>query len=119
MHINNKNNCEPFVGPMSEKIFELITSSTSNSEEVSVAYLELPAKASMPKHYHPETTEIYYVLEGSAQLLVHEEIREININDIIRIEKRAIHQLVNHTDKALHLLTISTPAWTPDSEVLV
>ena len=119
MFINNKSKCIPINGASSEKIYELLGRATGNSNDVSIAYLELPPNASTPKHYHPDMAEVYYVLEGSGQLIVNNEVREIIKNDTAFIEKQKIHQLINHTDKILHLLTVSTPAWAPESEVIV
>lgn len=118
MFVNNKTNCNPIIGALSEKIYELIGIDAGKTNDVSVVYLELPPNALTPKHYHPNTTEIYYVLKGKSQLLIKDTLREINKHDVILIEKNSIHQLTNHSDETLHLLTISTPAWTPDSEVL-
>lgn len=119
MFVNNKNKCMPIIGASSEKIYELLGVMSGNSNDLSIAYLELPPNTSTPKHFHPEMAEVYYVLEGSAQLMVNDEVREIFKNDTVFIGKKMIHQLVNHTEKTLHLLTISTPAWTPKSEVFV
>jgi len=118
MLINNKNKCVPFVGPSLEKIYEVLQA-RAEGINMSVAYLELPPHASTVKHYHPNMTEIYYVIEGSAKLLLKDEIKEIFKNDIVLIEKNSIHQLSNHSNQVLHLLTVSSPAWAPDSEVAV
>ena len=118
MQIGNKNKCTPIIGPAFEKIYELIGAETM-SKDVSVAYLELPKGASTSKHYHPTMVEIYYVLEGNAQLLIDDELKAISKNDIIYIKKNSIHHLKNHSCDVLHLLTISIPAWTPQSEIII
>ncbi|TAK71822.1 MAG: cupin domain-containing protein [Gammaproteobacteria bacterium] len=119
MFINNKNKCIPILGALSERIYELIGTHAGNTNEVSVAYLELPSNASTSKHYHPNMIEVYYVLDGRAEILLNNKIIEINKNDVILIERNTTHQLMNNSDKTLHLLTISTPAWTPIAEVAV
>ncbi len=119
MYINNKALCQPIIGSSLEKIYELIGREYGNSKGCSLAYLELPPNASTTKHYHPHMVEIYYVLEGSATLILDGEHKNIIKNDAILIRKHSIHQLINHTREFLHLLTISLPAWLPSSEVIV
>lgn len=85
MIISNKNNCTPIIGAASEKIYELIRA--ENTPDSSLAYLELLPNTSSPKHYHPSTMEIYYVLSGKAQMLIDGEIREIVKNDSILIKE--------------------------------
>jgi mannose-6-phosphate isomerase-like protein (cupin superfamily) len=61
-------------------------------------------------HWHKETHEYYYVLEGAGKLVIGEEEVPVNAGDCVWIKPGYKH----HAEGALESLIIAVPAFDPD-----
>ena len=97
-----------------EKLFELIGASKKlgNASQQSLALSVIPPGKYSAAHYHEESTEILYILEGRGELLVDGEKLEVVAGHAIMLEPGEVHSLYNTHDKQeLKTLAMTAPPW--------
>ncbi|HEX8920930.1 MAG TPA: cupin domain-containing protein, partial [Pyrinomonadaceae bacterium] len=97
--------------PHGSEIRPLVDRTTSNIERCSLAEEVLPVGARVGRHHHLETEEIYYVLQGSGQMTVGEEVREVHSGDAIFIPRGHTHTLENNGQEPMIILLVCGPAY--------
>lgn len=55
--------------------------------------------------------EIYFVVNGSGEMGVDDDTRQVNPGDAIWIPTGSAHRLLNNTDQELVILVVASPAW--------
>jgi mannose-6-phosphate isomerase-like protein (cupin superfamily) len=96
--------------PHGSEIRPLIDRTTSEVERCSLAEEILPPGATVGRHYHLETEEIYYILSGAGRMTVGDETREVSAGDAVLIPRGARHTLSNTGAEPLTLLLVCGPA---------
>lgn len=66
------------------------------------------------RHYHADTTEVYYVLEGSGRMELNGEWFDVRPGSVIRIDAGTRHRLV--ADDEVTTLVVAMPAFNPADE---
>jgi mannose-6-phosphate isomerase-like protein (cupin superfamily) len=66
------------------------------------------------RHYHRAVTEVYYVLEGTGQMELNDEIVEVGPGTVVTIEPGTRHRLVSET--GVRTIVFGIPAFDPDDE---
>lgn len=89
-------------------IFKADEEETTANYSISEWWLEPHSKGSGP-HLHEENTEVFYVLEGTASLLVGEEWIDAEKGTFIRIPANTIHDFENRTDQRMGMLNFYIP----------
>lgn len=79
------------------------------SENLSVIEEKMAPKTSEVKHYHKNSEQLFYILQGVATMILENDTIIINVGESLNIPKMQIHQLKNDTDEELHFLVISSP----------
>jgi mannose-6-phosphate isomerase-like protein (cupin superfamily) len=97
--------------PHGSEIRPLIDRTTSNIERCSLAEEMLPAGASVGRHHHLETEEIYYILQGSGQMTVGDEVRAVKSGDAVFIPRGHTHTLENTGQEPMTILLVCGPAY--------
>lgn len=69
------------------------------------------------KHYHKETTEVYYILEGQGKLELGDDVVEIEPGMVIYIEPFTPHRL--ESAAGVRTIVFGVPALKPDDEYFV
>jgi quercetin dioxygenase-like cupin family protein len=64
----------------------------------------LPAKVAIPVHFHPQTEEFIYVLEGEGTVTLDDKVSKVSAGDMILIAPGARHGLVNTGSGNLKML---------------
>ena len=119
MHIARRDQIEPLVADHGEIIRELAGPSGSPLTRHSLAEVVLPpGKASVP-HYHPEVEEVYYLLQGEAEMEVDGQVEMVGPGDVVVIPPGSTHHIRNLGDSEVVLVVTCAPAWTPDCEARV
>jgi mannose-6-phosphate isomerase-like protein (cupin superfamily) len=105
----------PFRGSLGEEIFELIGRPDELGATVmhSLAYVVIPPGSKSPVHYHKESEETYYVINGEARLRVDGQECHVAPGDACLIVPREVHQIVAVGTTDLEFLVVSAPPWTP------
>ena len=97
--------------PHGSEIRPLMDRTTSGIELCSLAEEVLPAGASVGRHHHLETEEVYYLLEGRGRMTVGAETREVAAGDAVFIPRGQVHTLENTGAEPLRLLLVCGPAY--------
>lgn len=111
MKIVNRHHAAVINTPHGSEIRPLIDRTTSTIERCSLAEEVLPAGHSVTRHYHLETEEVYYILEGAGRMTVGGEVREVAGGDAIFIPRGAAHTLENTGHAPMTILLVCGPAY--------
>lgn len=118
MDIVNLNDAPAFITKDGSEIRELLAHRNSCIEKQSLAEARLPAGAATQAHYHPQTEEIYYILEGTAQMQIGDELQNVGPGDAIAIPPGAVHQITNTGEATLRFLCCCAPGYENDDTVM-
>jgi mannose-6-phosphate isomerase-like protein (cupin superfamily) len=69
------------------------------------------------KHYHRETTEVYYILEGSGKMELNDDVIDIEPGLIILIEPMTAHRL--YSEQGVRTIVFGVPAYRDTDEFFV
>ena len=61
------------------------------------------------KHLHKENDEIFYILEGTASLLIDDDWIDVEKGSFVRIPSNTLHDFENRTDKRMGFLNFFIP----------
>jgi mannose-6-phosphate isomerase-like protein (cupin superfamily) len=100
--------------PHGSEIRPLIDRTTSGIERCSLAEEILPPGASVGRHHHVWTEEVYYILEGSGVMTVGDETRAVGAGDAVFIPSGQAHTLENTGPSPMTLLLVCGPAYSYD-----
>lgn len=106
MLIVNRNEAKIINTPHGSEIRPLIDRTTSEIKKCSLAEEILPVGAAVERHFHKETEEIYYIIEGSGLMTVGEETREVSAGDAVFIPRNHTHTLKNTGTVPIKLLLV-------------
>jgi mannose-6-phosphate isomerase-like protein (cupin superfamily) len=84
---------EPFTTADGSTIRELLGLPTAPVRNQSLAEATLAPGQATERHYHAETEEIYYVVEGSAEMELDGDRRPVAVGDAVLIPPGARHQI--------------------------
>ena len=114
MIIVNRKRAAVINTPHGSEIRPLIDRTTSDIERCSLAEEVLPAGASVGRHHHTETEEVYYILQGSGRMTVGEEVRDVASGDAVFIPRGFVHSLENTGLMPMTILLVCGPAYSYD-----
>lgn len=66
------------------------------------------------KHYHKKCTEVYYILEGTGELELHEDVVSVEPGTLVVIEPHTPHRL--RSEQGVRTMVLGVPAWHPEDE---
>jgi mannose-6-phosphate isomerase-like protein (cupin superfamily) len=69
------------------------------------------------KHYHKETTEVYYILQGKGKMELNGDVIDIEPGMVIYIEPGTPHRLAS--SEGVRTIVFGVPALKPDDEYIV
>ena len=119
MDIHNLADVAAFTTKDGSEIRELLAHRNSCIKHQSLAEARLPVGASTTPHYHPKTEEIYYLLVGTGQMRIGDEVCDVRPGDAVAIPPGAVHQITNTGDEMLTFLCCCAPAYEHDDTVLI
>ncbi len=85
-----------------------ITVKTAYSENLSLAYLSLPAFSRIPTHHH-ENDQIGIVLEGEVEYTIGEETKLCSPGTIVVVPSNEPHSLVVVSSQTAKFVDVFTP----------
>lgn len=98
--------------PHGSEIRPLIDRTTAPIELCSLAEEVLPPGATVGRHHHLATEEIYYILRGTGAMTINDETRTVNAGDAVYIPRQHTHTLINTGADDMILLLVCGPAYT-------
>jgi mannose-6-phosphate isomerase-like protein (cupin superfamily) len=114
MDVVNRADAEPFTTKDGSTIRELLAHRNSSIRRQSLAEARLaPGCATVP-HHHAVTEEIYYILEGTAEMTLGHEIRTVSPGDAIAIPPGERHTIRNTGPGQLVFLCTCAPGYEHD-----
>ncbi|MDF2578212.1 MAG: hypothetical protein K0S74_1696 [Chlamydiales bacterium] len=119
IYIKRKEDCQEINAGNGEHIYELLGLHNGNSQQHSVAQVEIMQNGHSQAHYHPKAEESYIITEGSGSLTIGDQTRAVAKGDIVKIPMGKIHQIFNDNTEALKFYCIRAPAWTLEGIVYV
>ncbi len=78
-------------------------------EKQSLAEASIPSGGETERHWHKDSEEFYFILEGSGLMEIAEETRDVGVGDAILIPAGAWHQIV--ASKELRFLCCCAPPY--------
>jgi mannose-6-phosphate isomerase-like protein (cupin superfamily) len=101
---------EAFTTADGSTIRELLGLPTAPVRNQSLAEATLAPGQETERHYHAETEEIYYVVEGGGEMELDGESRPVGVGDAVLIPPGAWHQ-IRAGDGRLRFLCCCAPAY--------
>ena len=118
MNVVNRNEAVPFTTKDTSTIREILAPRRATAERQSLAEASLAVGAATQAHSHPNTEEIYYILNGQGLMAVEAEQRPVGAGDAICILAGQKHQIRNVGAEPLVFLCCCVPAYT-DADTVV
>ena len=119
MDVHNIAHVPAFTTKDGSEIRELLAHRNSTIRMQSLAEARLPPGGSTAPHYHPQTEEIYYLLEGLGRMQIGDEARDVVPGDAIAIPPGAVHTIKNIGTTTLKFLCCCAPGYEHADTVLV
>jgi len=117
--IRNLDEVPAFTTIDGSEIRELLAHRNSSIRKQSLAEARVAGGQTTAAHYHPKTEEIYYILSGSGEMRLGDEVRTVGPGDAIAIPPGQVHQIANHGPETLIFLCCCAPGYEHDDTVLV
>jgi mannose-6-phosphate isomerase-like protein (cupin superfamily) len=111
MDVVNRNAVVAFTTKDTSTIREILAPRNSGVTRQSLAEATLPPGAATQAHLHPQTEELYYILQGEALMAVEGERRAVGPGDAIAILPGQRHQIRNTGAGDLVFLCCCVPAY--------
>ena len=111
MEVRSLDEAEPFTTKDRSSIRLLIDLTNSSTQKQSLAEATIPRHGATERHYHGESEELYYVLEGSGKMEVDGERRHLGPGDAVLIPPGAWHQIHAIGDSQLRFLCCCAPPY--------
>ncbi|HLJ56527.1 MAG TPA: cupin domain-containing protein [Chthonomonadaceae bacterium] len=112
MDIVNRDATAAFTTKDSSSIREILAPRNSCLERQSLAEATIAAGGRTIAHFHPNTEEIYYIMDGEGAMAIDGEQRHVRQGDAIAIPAGRRHQIRNAGSVPLVFLCCCVPAYT-------
>ena len=89
---------EPFTTQDGSTIRSILDRTNAPVEKQSLAEASLPKGGATQRHYHKESEELYFLLEGDGVMEIDGESREVGQGDAILIPAGTWHQITARSD---------------------
>ena len=100
---------ESFSEPYARVIKHLVAPWTVGSSNCWVGTTTLPGGSSSNPHLHEQSEEVFYVVLGTGQARVGEEVEDIGPGSCVFVPPNTLHQLLNNSDTELKVLAVTSP----------
>jgi mannose-6-phosphate isomerase-like protein (cupin superfamily) len=102
---------EPFTTADGSTIRELLGLPTAPVQNQSLAEAVLDRGQATQRHYHRESEELYYLLDGAGEIEIDGERAEVSAGDAILIPPGSWHQIRADEGGALRFLCCCAPPY--------
>ena len=118
MDIINISDVTAFTTVDGSEIREIMAYRNSNVRNQSLAEARLEPGGATTPHHHPVTEEIYYILEGTAEMRIDDEVETVGPGDAIAILPGQVHTIRNLGQSTLRFLCCCAPGYEHHDTVL-
>ena len=109
MIVNQLRDQNPFTTADGSTIRSILDATNAPVQNQSLAEASLPAGAATERHYHKQSEEIYFILDGHGMMEIDGEQQEVGPGDAILIPPGAWHQITAST--AIRFLCCCAPVY--------
>jgi mannose-6-phosphate isomerase-like protein (cupin superfamily) len=111
----------PIRNPWGEVVYELVGAAeeAGGARQHSVALVVIPPGGSSAEHYHTGAEETYYVLRGTARMVVDGREFELGPGQACLIQPPERHRVFNEGTEDLEFLAVCAPPWVPEDSVFM
>ena len=118
LEIINQRTAVPFTTADGSTIRELLAHRNSSIRQQSLAEARLAPGQSTTPHHHKVTEEIYYILNGTAEMTLNSDTQVVGPGDAIAIPPNARHTIKNTGREELVFLCTCAPGYEPSDTSL-
>ena len=93
MEVRALSDQQPFTTKDGSTIRSILDLANAPVEKQSLAEATIPAGGATERHWHKESEEFYFILEGCGSMEIDGEAREVGVGDAILIPAGAWHQI--------------------------
>jgi mannose-6-phosphate isomerase-like protein (cupin superfamily) len=119
MDVRNVADVNAFTTKDGSEIRELLAHRNSSIRAQSLAEARLQPGFKTTAHFHRRTEEIYYILEGTANMRIGQQSRAVAAGDAIAIPPGQEHQITNTGTDVLKFLCCCAPGYEHEDTFLV
>jgi len=119
MEIVNRSEVEPFITKDTSEIREILAPENSSLKNQSLAEARVAPGRSTNEHFHRQSEEIYYILEGKGRMRIEGVEKEVASGDGIAIPSGKRHRIWNIGGSDLVLLCCCSPAYSDEDTIMV
>ena len=119
MEIRNINEVPAFTTKDGSEIRELLAHRNSSIKNQSLAEARVAPGSTTAPHFHPLTEEIYYILEGTGEMMIADQVQVVVPGDAIAIAPGEIHSIKNTGEQILLFLCCCAPCYEHHDTVLI
>lgn len=94
----------PGQDPRDQGIFKQLISEETGSTDINLGIGWLKPGEVHILHHHPKASEFYYIIEGSCEITVDDETKQVKLGTAVYMPAGAKHKIVNNTDKTCIIL---------------
>ena len=85
-----------------------------NGTSLAVIHERMPSGTSEVKHYHESAQQFFFILKGSAEFEIEDDVVEVNANEGLHIAPGKKHRIMNNTGEDLEFILCSQPSTVND-----
>ena len=119
MEIIHKNDRSRFIAQDEARVIEIASPRNSMAKNLSFAEVVIYPGHSVLAHYHKQSEELFYILQGKGQFYAAGKQCLVDEGDTIIIPAGEKHQVVNGSDENLIMLVVGSPAYRDEDQVII
>lgn len=119
MILRNRFMTEAFITKDGSEVRELLHPDNSIIENMSIAEAMVKPGEATREHFHRESEDVYYILQGEGEMHLDGEKVAVRAGDAVLIPARARHFIVNTGKEELIILCASSPPYSHEDTELV
>ena len=114
MEIRALDDATPFITNDGSTIRSLLDRANAPVANQSLAEATIESGEATTRHHHRVSEETYYLVEGTGEMDVDGDVREVGPGDAVLIPPGAWHRIRATGDGPVRLLCACAPPWTAD-----
>lgn len=118
MEIIRRNDRLKFISQDKAIVKEIVSPRNSVVKNHSLAEVTIRPGRSILEHYHVESEELFYILQGEGSISVEGETCLLGEGDVVAILPGKIHKVKNDGKTDLIMLVVCSPSYCDDDQVL-
>ncbi len=103
--------------PIKKNVHNVDARMIYNKDSAQVVHMQLNPRQSLKPHITPVDV-FFFVIEGTPDVLIGEEKKRVETNNLVESPKNIVHCIYNNTDSIVRILVVKAPRPTTATKVL-